>query len=128
MDIAHPRDLVMGGLALKLIHSICVTMFRREDFGTLADLCLLCCSIYIGQAEGRPMSMTKLASYTGMPRATVIRKVRTMVDMGIVELVNGKLAALRLDGIDRKQAERESEQRMKMVVREAAKLSKMDTR
>jgi DNA-binding transcriptional ArsR family regulator len=46
---------------------------------------LLLWSIYVGQYEGRPLSASKLALYTGMPRPTIMRKLAPLMALGKVE-------------------------------------------
>ena len=41
--------------------------------------------LFIGQAEGKPMTATKLSSYIGMPRPTLIRKLHELEQCGIAK-------------------------------------------
>ena len=88
---------------------------------------LLCCAVAVGQLEGRPMKVGKLAQYLGMPRPTVFRKVKelekagafTVEDDGVVTTPLSVMnCPRRLECIRRAVAE---------VKRTACELSKLDT-
>jgi DNA-binding IclR family transcriptional regulator len=76
----------------------------QAQFGSRTDFLLIGAAVYLSTIEGRPLTASKLADYVGMPRASVIRKLRTLIRRGAIER-NGKvyctptnrLAALRLD-------------------------------
>lgn len=57
--------------------------------GVSVDLALICSAVFIGQAEGRPMTAGKLAAYIGIPRPTIIRKLQLLHTRGIVAQVAG---------------------------------------
>lgn len=46
---------------------------------------LICVALFVGQAEGRPMSAAKVAVYIGIPRGTVARRLAGLVRDGLVE-------------------------------------------
>lgn len=78
--------LVMAKMVLRVVQLLCAEYMETAAFGSHADDAVLLCAIFIGQAEGRPMTAAKLADYAGMPRATVVRKLRDYVKRGIVDL------------------------------------------
>ncbi len=45
---------------------------------------IICAGVYIGQAEGRPMTSAKLADFIAIPRATVVRRLRDLQAVGKV--------------------------------------------
>lgn len=61
--------------------------FQGERFGSRADDLLLYAALFIGQAEGRPLNHSKLADLAGLPRPTVIRKLKSFQARGAVERV-----------------------------------------
>lgn len=67
----------MRGLSLSLL--------KQPRYASAAGDVLLLVGVAIGDAEKRPFTANKLATYIGMPRATVIRKLAYMVRDGLVE-------------------------------------------
>jgi DNA-binding MarR family transcriptional regulator len=55
-----------------------------------AHLFQLVLAVFVGTAEGKPMSTTKLALYLGIPRETVRRRLKDMIEAGIVEMRRGR--------------------------------------
>jgi DNA-binding transcriptional ArsR family regulator len=82
---ANPRYLVAK--ALLDIFRIAARHDETGDTGPAPHIesLLLLWTIYIGQAESRPFSASKIALYTGMPRPSVIRKLAPLVEAGKVE-------------------------------------------
>jgi DNA-binding transcriptional ArsR family regulator len=72
-------------LALDYFRIISAVVFEVDDFGSILDEIAVCLAVYIGTVEGRPMTYSKLAGYVGMPRSTVVRKVRTLRIRGLIE-------------------------------------------
>ena len=58
--------------------------FPGEPFGSRADDLILFAALFVGQTEGRPMNHSKLATYAGLPRPTVIRKIAALMERGAV--------------------------------------------
>lgn len=57
----------------------------QSQFGSRASLLLIGAAVYLSTIENNPMTASKLAGFIGMPRATVIRKLRTLCRRGVVE-------------------------------------------
>ena len=51
---------------------------RARNFGANTELLLVFICVFIGDAEGRPTTVTKLASHAGLPRATVYRRLEQL--------------------------------------------------
>jgi len=99
--------------------------FNDVKFGSRADDLVLCCAIFVGEAEGKPMTAAKLADYAGIPRPTVARKLREMIGTGVITLSAG--GQVRVDQRVDLSAVAESIVRgVHLVRRAAADLSKMD--
>lgn len=71
-------------LHLMIARSISHALFKSNKYGSNADDVVLCCAVFIGQVEGRPMTAGKVADYVGIPRPTVVRKLRALVQAGVV--------------------------------------------
>jgi predicted transcriptional regulator len=52
--------------------------------GDNADHILIGAALMVGEAENRPMSATDISEYLGIPRATVVRKLQQLHQMGHV--------------------------------------------
>lgn len=57
----------------------------QAQFGSRTHLLLIGAAVFLGTIEGRPLTATKLAAFVGMPRATVIRRLRTLCRRGAIE-------------------------------------------
>ena len=51
-----------------------------------ADDILIALAVLVGQLEGRP-SATKIATYAGLPRSSVQRKLKVLLRIGLVERI-----------------------------------------
>lgn len=54
------------------------------SFGAMLESFPVYLSIFVGDAEGRPMTVTKIANYTEMPRSSIYRVLERL-------LVNGRV-------------------------------------
>lgn len=61
----------------------------QSHFGTRAGDLLLRSAIYVGTVEGRPLTVAKLATYVGIPRPTVVRRLRELERRGLVVRIDG---------------------------------------
>lgn len=99
-----------------------------DNFGTVADDVLLTMAILVGQLEGRTLTAGKLATFAGIPRPTVIRKLQRLEERGlVVRLANGtfKVSAARLNSPEGLRAHM---QLRALVKATAAQLSKLDSK
>jgi CRP-like cAMP-binding protein len=90
MPLKHKdKRLLIGRLFLDLTRQL--GQFNGEsNWGSRADMLLIVTGVFIGHAEGKPMSAHKLSTYVGMPRATVTRKLQTLAAEGVVEAQGSK--------------------------------------
>lgn len=81
----YEYGLITARLLLDIMRCVSV-VFLSEDSASLShDFAIICVGLFIGQAEGKPMTAAKLASYIGMPRPTLIRKLRELHRSGIAK-------------------------------------------
>lgn len=76
-----------------IIAELVIDLHRHIDpspnSGSAADLHLILCAIAIGQfGRTKLMRTANIASYLGIPRTTVIRKLKVLVDTGWIEEVS----------------------------------------
>lgn len=117
------QHIVVARLMLNVTRAIATTYLDAEQFGSAATDVLLVCSAYIGQFEGRPMTAGKLSAYIGVPRSTVIRRLRDLSTRGLVVLGDDGTATLPT-------GERNicDQTMVALVRRAAADLARMDTK
>jgi hypothetical protein len=80
-DKAEQRALVLRTV-MEMMRSACRAYVGSEDIGPHALDLVLGMAIMVGQAEGRPMSTSDIANYTGTPRSTVLRKLKQFEERG----------------------------------------------
>lgn len=121
-----PRGVIVSRLVIALISKICRDLFNDDKFGTRAGDAVLCCAIFIGLGEGKPMTASKLSEYAGMPRATVIRKLGELERVGLVRLVDKKRAILVGDMVGTEAALEATEVFTRIISNAAFELSELD--
>ena len=57
----------------------------NEPFGTRIETQFVGLCVAIGDIEGKPFSVAKIATYMGMPRSTVTRRLEQLKSWGIIE-------------------------------------------
>lgn len=72
-------------LILELMRGFAESYLKIENFGANADLVVLFAAILIGQIERKPMTASKLAIYAGIPRPSVVRKLRQLEVRGAIK-------------------------------------------
>lgn len=113
-------------LVVWLVRYVCIQYMGDDKFGASSGDVVLCCAIFTGQAEGRPMTPGKLAEYIGMPRPTVIRRIKVLEKRGLVEMLDGK-AFLPLEKLNRPHLITTLDDVSKRIHRASVFLSKMDS-
>ncbi|KWH53854.1 helix-turn-helix domain-containing protein [Burkholderia anthina] len=66
------------------MRQLSIALLRERRFASRAGDVLLLVGVAIGDLEARPMTAYKLASYVGMARPTVIRRLARMARAGLV--------------------------------------------
>lgn len=123
-----PRGVIVSRLVIELLRKISRDMLKDDRFGTRASDVVLCCAIFIGLGEGKPMNASKLSEYAGMPRATVIRKIQEFERIGLVRVVSKKRVILVGDMVGTESARRATEVFTQIISSAAAELSELDRR
>jgi hypothetical protein len=121
------QRLVLAKMVLRVLQLIAAEYLETAQYGSVADDLVLLCAIFVGQAEGRPMSSSKLADFAGMPRPTVIRKLRELQTRHLVHMMDGK-ATLPADRLNADCTLSMIDTAAKSVARASAELSKMDAK
>ncbi len=80
---------------------------KQLQFGNRANVLIVGVAVYLGTIEGRPMTATKLAAFIGMPRPTVLRRLKLLCRRGVVERVGKtyRTTAGQLDRVGRRDIE-----------------------
>lgn len=96
-NVTLERGRIVADLVIFIIQHAAWDILKTSLYTSSADSILVISGIWIGEAEGRPMTAAKLAQFIGMPRGTVARKVKALERRGcIAEVGRGKLV-MRLD-------------------------------
>lgn len=118
-------------IACQLLIELVRTSVRVFDDGenisqNYSDL-LLTAAVYLGEAEGRPMSAGKLAIFIGMPRPTVLRHLADLEGRG--HTYRDARGSWRIPANEMlwKKISSAVRQNVGCIHRAAAALSKMDT-
>ena len=56
-----------------------------EPFGVRLETCFIGLCVAVGDLDGRPFSVAKIAAYMRMPRTTVIRKLAQLKSWGLID-------------------------------------------
>jgi hypothetical protein len=79
--------LRMGRAYIDLTRALHGLLFpdTAGHFGAENETLLVLLAVYIGDAENRPMSASKIAGYVGLPRASVYRRIERLTLEGRIE-------------------------------------------
>jgi hypothetical protein len=125
------RGAITARLTIDLIRANIVAYKEGTDFDASASEVLLGAALFVGQAEGRPMTAAKAAAYIGMPRATAVRKLNEMKAAGVADVTpDGRHWRLVFDanGERTKRTADLIEEKARAIHKAALELSKMDAK
>lgn len=114
---------------IEALRGFSVLNFGNPNIGETIEENLIVAAIVIGQAEGRPLSASDIANYIGLPRPTVIRKLRTVAMsrmLGNVKMGNRACYFVKDPNNSRSMAE--IHKIMHQIRKAAQQVSKMDTK
>jgi biotin operon repressor len=57
----------------------------NESFGTRIETFFIALCVAIGDMDGKPFSVAKIAAYMGVPRTTVIRRLDQLQSWGVID-------------------------------------------
>lgn len=78
------QRMTYSKVILEMLRRLSKVYFDEDNYGAAVPYMTLYAAILIGQVEDRPMNLTKLADYAGMPRGTAVRKLKELEGMNIV--------------------------------------------
>lgn len=119
---------IVSVLQIEMMRTAVEVFLQEDGIARFADEALLCTAMFIGQAEGKPMTAAKIAEYIGMPRPSAIRKLHSLKIRGVVRQVDNRRWCIAVDvpEINARVSAAERAQRDN-IRRATAKLSKMDS-
>lgn len=120
------REIILARLFLDIAREVGASLLQAEKYGSCADEIILTAAIYVGQHEGCPMTATKLADYSGIPRPTVVRKLEALRKRGVVRKNEGH-AYLTTEAMQTEAFQAAMKSAAMQVVQAAYALSKMDS-
>lgn len=118
--------LVIGRLWLDLFHNG-YSWGPPKNPGTKARQTLVYVALYIGTAEGKPMTVATCASYTGLPYNTCERRIEELCELGIAKRQRGgKTFTLDLGHLAKPEEQEKVLRACHMILQAAEKLSKLE--
>jgi biotin operon repressor len=85
IKVARQR-LLLCRLMMNIMRTLHETYVPGDEaFGTHLEIVFIAMSLAIGQIEGKPFSVAKLAAYMHVPRTTVIRRLNQLQNWGLIE-------------------------------------------
>ncbi|MER9596096.1 helix-turn-helix domain-containing protein [Mesorhizobium sp. M0244] len=116
---------------LKRVAVIELVLGVAAEFDKLGDgrnLHLVLMAIRLGNYQKRPMDVTALAAATGLPRTTVIRHIRELVELDRIKVViSGRRAIPILIGDDRPLVKGFYTRLEQLIIQASSNLSKVDS-
>lgn len=116
---------IIARLMIDLLKLPAEAHLGAKHYSSRCDDVMLMCAILIGQVERKPMTAAKLADYAGLPRPTVVRKLKQFEQAGMVELVNGMPAGV-IEHLNGGNIEPTIRALIQSIKKAAAELSKLD--
>jgi hypothetical protein len=82
--------LILARFMMQIMKVNASILLGSDTSASEAGDILICVAIWMAQVENRPMTANKLAAYIGMPRPTVIRRLRELKARNLVIDVDTK--------------------------------------
>ena len=81
-----PQRLVLCRLMIDIMRNLHVTYApSTEPFGSRLETAFVGLCVAVGDMEGKPFSVAKIASYMHVPRTTVIRRLDRLASWGVID-------------------------------------------
>ena len=81
-----PQRLVLCRLMIDIMRNLHVTYApSTEPFGSRLETAFVGLCVAVGDMEGKPFSVAKIASYMHVPRTTVIRRLDRLTSWGVID-------------------------------------------
>jgi hypothetical protein len=81
-----PQRMVLCRLVIDLLRSVHGTYAPPDEpFGTRIETFFIAACVAIGDIEGKPFSVAKIAAYMRVPRTTVIRRLKVLQSWGLID-------------------------------------------
>lgn len=126
MTATRQSRLMIAKLVLKLMQHYSAIIFLDQHFGKHAQDIVIMLGVSVGTHEGKPMTAAKLADFVCIPRATIVRRVKLLSDMGLLDLNHQKQISLS-ESLDQRAMKTAPVMNKSAILRTAAFLSKLDS-
>jgi hypothetical protein len=127
--IKSREGLIATRMLIDVMRTAAVLFFMEDHAASLSDELMICFALFVGQAEGRLLTAGKTATYIGMPRPTVVRKMRALQARGLVDQAAKRTYRLAIDRDDvAKRLNAAVDACTKHIHRASSDLSRLDTR
>ena len=74
-------------LVLSLLHTVRNAYTPELTLEEASEFLFLMMHLFIGHVQGRPLSASRLARITEMPRTTVLRRLAALIEFGYLERI-----------------------------------------
>lgn len=82
---------VLCGAVIEVFRVYSLIYFNNDKPGGNAQDILIGFALYIAQHQGRPLTSSDIADYLGLPRATVVRRLKSYERAGLLDVkTNGR--------------------------------------
>jgi hypothetical protein len=120
----YARERLIINRAVVGIFRLWLTAHQRSKTGDALERFYVGACLYIRQAEGRSTTASAIAAAANMPRTTVLRRILTMMETGLVER-RGRSYAINVEALLEKNPEFIPKV-VRIVQRAARELSDLD--
>jgi DNA-binding transcriptional ArsR family regulator len=119
---------ILCRLLIELVRTTAITVSIDDVFDLCCGDVLMLSAAFIGQQQGKPMTASKISSYLGLPRPTVVRRLALLLEQGFMTQDEKKRWLLNFD--DHVMAKKAFDVRaahLRHINRAMRDLSKLDT-
>jgi hypothetical protein len=79
------QRLVLCRLMIDMMRTVHGDAPASERFGTRLETFFIALCVALGDIDGKPFSVAKIASYVRVPRTTVIRRLNRLQSWGLID-------------------------------------------
>jgi DNA-binding transcriptional ArsR family regulator len=124
-DCLRAQRLIVVDLSLRFIELNRDSYLPGVNLPDAALLLMLAIKVFEAQMKGRPTTASALARALEMPRPTLYRRLRQLIEHGLIEK-QGQNFLMRIDALSKPKAVQEFKRRVSIIQQAAQKLSELD--
>ena len=124
-DYLRAQRLIVVDLSLRIIELNRDSYLPGMNLPDAAPLLMLAIKIFEAQMKGRPTTASALARALEMPRPTLYRRLRQLIEHDLV-VKQGQNFVMRMDALSKPEAVEDFKRRVGIIQQAAQKLSELD--